>query len=266
MCIICCHEETLSVRKYIEPDAYMKLIDFEWGEREFKFCLGCGLIHQENHLMDGDLEEIYEEYRSDVFRGSTLKETFDDIYNKPFDESENKQRFAWFDKYIKIEDNTLLDIGSGYGIWPYILKERGVKTVDCIEPNQDSAIFINSLGILCYDYTIETYLSKSDPVKKYGIITIVHVLEHLRNPVEVLKALSQGLQKDGKLFIEVPDPSEFSYLPEDHDDFNSTHLWFFDMASLYRLVEGCGFEVDLAERIKYEGRNLTRLRMIAHVK
>ena len=63
MCMICFHKETLPVRRYTEPDAYMKLIDFEYGDREFRYCLGCGLISQLNHLMDGDLEEIYENYR-----------------------------------------------------------------------------------------------------------------------------------------------------------------------------------------------------------
>ena len=264
MCMICFHKETLPVRRYTEPDAYMKLIDFEYGDREFRYCLGCGLISQLNHLMDGDLEDIYKNYRSDVFRGSTLKETFDDIYNKPFGESENKQRFYWINRHIETPGKKILDVGSGYGPWPYILYEKGIAQLECLDPNKDSVDFINQeLGIMAYHMTIEQYLTT--PREYFDIISIVHVLEHLRDPVTVLKGLTERMIRGGKLFIEVPDPVEFTYLPNDHDDFNSTHLWFFDMASLYRLIEGCGFQVDIAERIRYEGRNLTRLRMIAHV-
>ena len=243
MCMICFHKETLPVRRYTKPDAYMKLIDFEYGDREFRYCLGCGLISQLNHLMDGDLEEIYANYRSDVFRGSTLKETFDDIYNKSFDESENKQRFDWFIKHFEIVNRKFLDIGSGYGPWPYIIKEKGGANVTCLDPNLKSVNFMRKeLKMLSYCTTVEEYL-KEDIWEYYDIISIVHVLEHLRDPITVLKGLTTRMIKGGKLFIEVPDPVEFTYLPNDHDDFNSTHLWFFDMASLYRLVEGCGFQL-----------------------
>ncbi len=265
MCMICFHKETLPVRRYTKPDAYMKLIDFEYGDREFRYCLGCGLISQLNHLMDGDLEEIYENYRSDVFRGSTLKETFDDIYNKPYKNSENKQRFTWFQKNMLTDKKKFLDIGSGYGPWPCIVKENGGAYVTCIEPNSDSVNFmLDKLNMPSYCTTVEEYL-KNDKWEYFDIISIVHVLEHLRNPDEVLKGLNARMIKGGKLFIEVPDPVEFTYLPNDHDDFNSTHLWFFDMASLYRLVEGCGFQIDIAERTRYKDRDLTRLRIIAHV-
>jgi len=98
---------------------------------------------------------------------------------------------------------------------------------------------------------------------KAGLVTLVHVLEHFVDPLQVLKDINEAdLKSEGNLFIEIPNPREFDYLPKDHDEFNSTHLWFFPIPALVKMLAKAGFEPFKISTIHYEDRNLTRTRVL----
>ena len=244
----------------LKYDKYQKLIEKE-VDRTWYRCPYCGLIQQSSFLDDLDLRGIYLKYRDLEMRGTTVKEEFDKI--KALDrkgESENNQRTnQLLADEILSEPKHLLDIGSGFGIFPHGLKPY-MKSVSCIEPNPDSAQFINELGIDCFNGFYEPGI-----FGRKDIVTLVHVLEHMRDPIKFLQQIREAdIKNDGVLYVEVPDACEFDYLPSDHDEFNSTHMYMFDMSTLIRVLQKGGFKPWLIRSLKYPKRHLTRIAVLSH--
>ena len=82
--------------------------------------------------------------------------------------------------------------------------------------------------------------------KKFDVITMIHVIEHLKNPIDILKKIKKILKKKGILIIETPDFDsamarrynlKFRLL---HD---KTHISLFSSESLIRLVRNLGFQI-----------------------
>jgi 2-polyprenyl-3-methyl-5-hydroxy-6-metoxy-1,4-benzoquinol methylase len=208
---------------------------------------------QTNCLTEDTLRDIYSHYRDTSFRNETLEQIFDRVDRLSPSESENHYRYHWFSNHVGGIPRTVLDIGSGFGIWPNILRKNGWKVV-CTEPNQESCDFINNvLKIKCVNS-----FSLDDINQQFDVVSLVHVLEHIRTPKSLLEAIREILVYNGKLFVEVPDQTEFSTLDINNDEFNSTHLWFFDVTSLYTLLSK-SFRVTDIHRVHYESRGLYRI-------
>jgi ubiquinone/menaquinone biosynthesis C-methylase UbiE len=107
-----------------------------------------------------------------------------------------KQVLPYINKY---KDARLLDIGCGWeakllkSLEPFISKGTGIdfKTAS-----------IKSKKIR----TITTVINKKLPFKNnsFNFITLLAVLEHLENPVEILKECSRVLEPGGGMLITVP--------------------------------------------------------------
>jgi SAM-dependent methyltransferase len=72
----------------------------------------------------------------------------------------------------------------------------------------------------------------------FGLISLVHVLEHIANPSDFLRTVGSKLEHEGTLFVEVPNAARnpFDLIIADH----ATH---FTVASLAALLEGAGFRI-----------------------
>lgn len=241
---------------YDKPDKYEEYCGIEEVKREWVYGR-LGLWFQRRNYSLDLLDSVYTDgYRDKAFRDESISEIFDRIACLPPKKSENKQRLKWFLSYIK--KGSVLDIGSGFGIWPYSLRGKGFDVV-CVEPNKESADFIQyKLGIDCIEAFFEGGL-----VEKFDIVSMVHVLEHIENTAEFLSRAVNCLKPNGKLFVEVPDAIEFEYLPDDHDEFNSCHIWFFSTISLIDEIESfTGMKVIHVNRPYYKDRKLSRIQVI----
>jgi len=263
ICNVCGSDEWVLRRCYRGADKYEKFVGIpEPVLRQWMRCNRCG-VFKCRHNYDIDLlKPIYTNgYRSEEFRKESIEETFQKVAKLPPDESENTYRVRWLKDMVS--PTTLLDIGSGFGIFPYTMKWHGYE-VSCIEPNEDSALFIEkNLGIDC----LPLFFGEDLEVISYpkpGIISMIHVLEHTKDPESFLRDAQKVC--NGKLFVEVPDAVEFEYLEPEHDEFNSCHLFFFTVPSLVQLVDASGFQVTDVHRVKTKTRNLSRIMLLADVK
>ena len=252
-CYLCGNEHLELVFKYDKPDRYQLLID-NYNEREWNRCPVCGLYQQKNNLSEHDIRQCYLKYRDREIRETTVSEEFRRVLDMPAKKSECRKRLGWLLRHIRIR-GPILDIGSGFGIFPFLLKGY-VNEIYSIEPEPQSAAFINGeLGIECKN---EFYRHSLFP--KAFIVTCAHVLEHMKDPIGFLRTILQyDMEPNGWLFIEIPDATEFDYLEKDHDEFNSLHLYFFDMDTLYTVLKRAGYRVEVMQRVKYKDRNLSRI-------
>lgn len=97
---------------------------------------------------------------------------------------------------------SLLDFGSGKGQFLAVAKLLGCNGVG-IETAQERAKFAKEK----YDVLVRTEVYEGGEIESGGfdLITLNHVLEHLPEPIELIKSLlNDNLSTDGLVYIEVP--------------------------------------------------------------
>ena len=72
-----------------------------------------------------------------------------------------------------------------------------------------------------------------------AIVSLIHVLEHMENPVELLKKIKHRMQNQGLLLVQVPHIWTNPYVLTVGD-----HITHFDLPSLERLIRSAGFEIE----------------------
>lgn len=99
------------------------------------------------------------------------------------------------------KSKTILEIGCGHGEAICNFDEIGYH-VTGVEPDKKNVIFINKKlrNSECIVEKAETFSFD----KKFDIIWLNHVFEHLSKPIEFLKKLNNFLNESGFIFIEVP--------------------------------------------------------------
>ncbi len=95
----------------------------------------------------------------------------------------------------------LLDVGSFAGKLLFFADKKGF-TPEGVEVNPKLAKY--SKEKLGYEVWCCKMQNTTIPSNRYDCITIIDVLEHLVDPIEVLKTLHRVLKKDGILYIKVP--------------------------------------------------------------
>lgn len=126
---------------------------------------------------------------------------------------------------------SVLDFGCGDGKLLDWLQERGWETYG-IEPSMDVAFFQHRRLIsLPHD-------------RRFAFVILNHVLEHITDPLGVLRQIARTLRDDGALFVSVP---RVDTLPE-HGDFRycisgRTHPVCFSETCLRGLLARAGLAV-----------------------
>ena len=105
-------------------------------------------------------------------------------------------------QYLKPKDKTL-DIGSKYPYLSKCLKDLGAEAtaMDNISVVPEYSI---GLGVPMLLQDFESWDFGLTHLKKYSLITMVHVFEHMYDPIAALRKVHGLLKKDGKVFIRSP--------------------------------------------------------------
>jgi 2-polyprenyl-3-methyl-5-hydroxy-6-metoxy-1,4-benzoquinol methylase len=222
-------------------------------------CTNCGLYitgNSENKVK----EKSYEIYKKEYWdkRGSekSLESDFTDI------DSQGKKR-QWISQYAYCKPyfegkKDLLEIGSGAGQTIFWFEESGF-TVTGIEPDERNVSFINKK--LRHGHCITGFADDLNIDGKFDIIWISHVFEHLVRPDLLLKKYKDNLQKNGILFIEVPNCENDKILNASINENPST--FHFSKNALLNLAQKSGYQVERCDFFrsptKFEG-GLNRLK------
>jgi SAM-dependent methyltransferase len=135
----------------------------------------------------------------------------------------------------------VLDVGSGAGFFPYVASRAGIA-VDGIEPNRAYAAFgQQQLGL----DTLQVGRLEDVSTGGYDLLTIHHVLEHLRDPYQAMTRLHALLRDGGRALVEVPNIEARYHMPGRL--FHIGHLYWFNPVNFDALARRCGFEVERSE-------------------
>jgi len=136
----------------------------------------------------------------------------------------------------------LLEVGCAAGSFIKAVQPF-VRECFAVELDSENADFVRkTLNIEVFEKPIENLNSD-----KYDIICMWHVLEHVNDPIKVVKKLMSMLNKNGVLFIEVPniyDPLLTLYKLEEFHKFyyQSPHLYYFSPKTLEKIILRAGYK------------------------
>jgi 2-polyprenyl-3-methyl-5-hydroxy-6-metoxy-1,4-benzoquinol methylase len=159
---------------------------------------------------------------------------------------DNIRRANDFSSYIN--NKNWLDFGCGLG---GMLDEIGsnAKKAFGLEPNIIRANYVKSKG--------HKVVNDLDEIKDNSLdtISLFHVLEHITEPLKILKILSKKLKPKGKVIIEVPHARDVLFTLYDCKKFKqftfwSEHLVLHTRLSLKALLDAASF--DSTEIIGYQ--------------
>jgi len=144
----------------------------------------------------------------------------------------------------------ILDVGSAAGYLGAALKGRG-HYVAGVERDAQLAEQARPF----YDQFFHVDVDEWDfsGCQGFDLILFADILEHLRDPVAVLRRCSGTLSQNGKIIVSVPNVANFMVRLSllfgrfDYDDrgiLDRTHLRFFTLKTLRNLLHECGFSIE----------------------
>ncbi len=132
---------------------------------------------------------------------------------------------------------SILDIGCGYGLWLNFCKDK-FEHVYGIDLNQEAVDYARiSYNLKVDKLTLEELKNTG---KKFDVITMCDVLEHIENPNLVLKNIYSLMHKKSILYIQVPDVIGFK-IPFGYNLLLPHHLWQFNKNTIIELLRKNNF-------------------------
>ncbi len=201
-------------------------------------CQGCGLLQLSPIPSIKEDKEFYDENRQSKNIGEPRNLTT----IKQNSLADSKRRMEMVRLYLKKND-TILDIGSGYGFFLEEMRNCGynVTGIEISKERRQISSRITSAKVLNVDLN-----EKEISLPKFDCITLFHVLEHIREPILFLKIIKKYLAKNGKLIIEVPNADDILLdASKKYKDFywQRAHLAYFATGTLKQVVRKAGFSV-----------------------
>lgn len=260
-CLLCGASECTPLLTFAEPDAYERAVGVtaEGYLREWVSCNACGFRYS-RYSRDADiLDRLYDDAYRDSgvsWRVQSAEETFRRVVALPADQSETVTRCMGVKAALArlAEDGIhtrarhrparLLDVGGATGVFAWLFRDADWQA-EIVDPGRQGR-FVEAHGIAYHQRRFDRDFQGGP----YELVSMVYMLEHVRDPREVLAAAKGILAADGLLYVEVPDEIAFEKKPAEDDIFNSCHLWMFGPASLTRLLGSCGFDPLELSRLK----------------
>jgi SAM-dependent methyltransferase len=194
-------------------------------------CNNCGLMFTNPQLTEDSINNLY---HSDKYRELLHGDAKHELNNIDI----NTPPPIKFINSLDIKYESVCDVGCGPGA---VLKyfQLAKKKVTGYEP---SHIYSNS-GIKKKSNVIRGFIN--DVKGQFDLVTLIHVLEHLVDPIKSIKRIRENTKK--YLFIEVPASiTKFQ-------SFQFSHLYYFSPNTLVQIVTKCGFKLI---HMKYKVQNV----------
>ena len=157
---------------------------------------------------------------------------------------DDDRRFQTLSQFLT--NRRVLDFGCGAG--GFLTKaQKLAKSVHGVELDKHAIDFLHKR------FPISESLADLDG--EWDLITLFHVLEHLKDPRSVLKKLSYFLAPGGKIIIEVPNSDDALIKLYNCDSFQnfiywSQHLFLFNANTLSTVIKQSGLELEAIKCIQ----------------
>lgn len=230
----------------------------------------CKVCSSNHYKKIGEIKNIWKEYKdvyqcdecSLYFIDSPTDEEINSLYkneyhnnikNKLFETAKSKMRYArslsqfnFIKQTIDLENKDICEIGAFDGLLLSLFKKNN-NNVFGYELNDDARVYAKKK----YDIDLKENFLESK--SRYDIIILSHVIEHFREPKDILIKIKSMLKENGFIYIEVPNspmPNECSYNMLMRY-LNTEHIVNFNMYNLIKFAESADLKIVRSEYNNY---------------
>lgn len=230
----------------------------------------CKVCSSNHYKKIGEIKNIWKEYKdvyqcdecSLYFIDSPTDEEINSLYkneyhnnikNKLFETAKSKMRYArslsqfnFIKQTIDLKNKDICEIGAFDGLLLSLFKKNN-NNVFGYEFNDDARVYAKKK----YDIDLKENFLESK--SKYDIIILSHVIEHFREPKEILIKIKSMLKENGFIYIEVPNspmPNECSYNMLMRY-LNTEHIVNFNMDNLIKFAGSADLKIVRSEYNNY---------------
>ena len=135
----------------------------------------------------------------------------------------------------------ILDVGCGPATVLGLLKEKGFDVSGVDLSARAAEIAARDFGI---DVAVGSVQEANFPSDEFDVVVLLHVLEHVPNPRDVLTEIFRILKPNGRVVLQVPniDSLQFSFFGIRWYGLDvPRHLIDYSRSSVLRLLRSCGF-------------------------
>jgi 2-polyprenyl-3-methyl-5-hydroxy-6-metoxy-1,4-benzoquinol methylase len=177
---------------------------------------------------------------------------------------------------IPLSATRVLDVGCGSGALGQVLKARQVCRVVGVTHSLEEAVRARAVLDEVRVVNLDQF-SWTPPSDIYDVIICSHVLEHLREPADLLRGLRAVSAIGTVLIVALPNVLQWrqrlafvrgNFRYEDGGLMDRTHLRFFDWSTATELIESAGWRikrrtahghVPMIWRVPFLGRGIDQL-------
>jgi SAM-dependent methyltransferase len=190
--------------------------------------------------------------------GAGIARTFERIIALPPERSDNSGRIRRIREFAatrfgesKVLD--LLDVGAGLGVFPYAVKQAGWNCT-AIDPDRRAVDHMRErVGVTatCGDFM------KIAATARFDLVTLNKVLEHVEDPIAMLRRARDFLAPGGCVYIEVPDGEMAAREGSEREEFTVEHLHVFSFISTVMTANRAGYYPLTVERTREPSTKFT---------
>jgi len=166
--------------------------DSEHASTNVVQCLECSFIYCNPTIVGADILESAHYSRAASYSTSSHKE-----FVKPF--------ISGLETILRhSRGKKLLDVGAGKGEFLSIARDKGFH-IHGFEPSKEFCDFaFQEFGVEIHCGDLSTFTEGKKAKQEFDVVSLFHVLEHVKNPKNLLLELRPMLSKEGICYIEVP--------------------------------------------------------------
>jgi SAM-dependent methyltransferase len=176
-----------------------------------------------------------------------LESLYQNLDDPGYEETQEPRslQMRWLVKKVrkaKPDAGSLLDIGAGTGL---LVREALKENIDAvgIEPSRSLVAF----GRDKYEIDLLEGLFPHPDLenRRFDIITLVDIIEHVQDPIQLLKDSRDALNPEGILLLVTPDVKSFmaKIFGRKWWHYRLAHVCYFDWKSIKKAFDVAGFEV-----------------------
>jgi len=234
-----CHSEVIDELYTLYDDRYAYP-----GKFNLLMCSRCKHKFLDVSFSNTQLSELYSVYYP--------RSSFDVKNYKQHQESkgffswlkgEKASTFRWVPKNVKV-----LDIGCGFGESLGYHQARGCEVYG-VEADSNIRKVADKFG---FNVKVGLFDSKDYEENKFDYVTMDQVVEHLTDPINVLKGISEILKSNGQVILSTPNANGWGakFFKKRWINWHTPyHLQFFSKLSLEKMADESGLEIEKIKTI-----------------
>lgn len=265
-CAICGGAASRELLRITEPDRFERHlgISADGYVRHWVECASCGAAT--NVYASGvreRLDALAAGYYEVDFAGSSIADKFDKVMALAPERSDNAQRVERILAFVRTwhaaaeRPRRVLDIGAGTGVFLSRFLDVAAKegwSGAGVEPDATAATHLRSLQRFP---VIEDVFTEALALKDFDLVALNKVVEHLADPVALVREAATALHPTGLMYVEVPDKLTARRRAPNDNILGALHCHLYDPASVAILLGRAGLVPLRVERVVDPSGKLT---------